>query len=292
MSEKLLDARDYQLITQLSLAAKRRVAGFAAGEQRSPSRGGGIEFADYREYQPGDDIRRVDWAVFLRLRRLLVKLCAEERELTLMLMLDTSRSMRFGQPDKLWAAARLAAVLAGIALHDGNRAGVVAFGPHLQEVLRPERRRTSLASVIGAVARLEPAATVDPVVCMREFAAHYARKTMAVLLSDLLFAEWAQVLGGLAASGCEGYVIQMLAPEELEPPFLGEVTLVDAEGLGEIPLHLGEEIARKYRLELAVFLREVRRACHRQNLWHTMLPSDRPLDRALHTSLRQGGPLC
>ncbi len=254
--------------------------------------GGGIEFADYREYQPGDDVRRIDWSVFLRLRKLLVRLCAEEKELTLMLILDNSRSMRFGEPDKLWVAARLAAVLTGIALHDGNRAGLVAFGPHLRELLRPERSRTTLVAAINAISRLAPAEAVDPVICVREFAARYGRKTMAVLVSDLLFAEWPQVLGGFAATGCEGYVLQLLAPEELDPPILGEVTLVDMEGMGETSLHIGEETMNQYRRELAVFLREIRRTCHRHGLWHTMVPTSRPLERIFHADLRRGGPVC
>ena len=292
MADRLLDAKDYQLIAELSLAAKRRVTGLVTGEQRSPVQGGGIEFADYREYQPGDDVRRIDWSVFLRLRRLLVRVCAEEKELTLMLILDNSRSMRFGEPDKLWVAARLAAVLAGIALHGGNRAGVATLGGHLRELLRPERSRASLIAVLDAISRLEPAEAVDLLTCTREFAARYGRKTMVVFVSDLLYPEWPQVLGGLAASGCEGYVVQLLAPEELDPPFLGKVTLVDVEGLGETSLHIGQGVMQQYRRELAVFLREVRRTCHRQGLWHAMVPSDRPLDRVLHSTLRQGGPVC
>ena len=129
--EKILDAKDLELIRQLSINAKRRIVGLATGEQRSLVRGSGIEFADYREYQPGDDIRQVDWAVFLRLRRLLVKLCAEEKELTLMIFLDTSRSMCFGQPEKFVQARKIAAILAGIALYEGNRAGILTMGRNL-----------------------------------------------------------------------------------------------------------------------------------------------------------------
>lgn len=290
--DRLLDSRDIQLLTRLSLASKRRVAGLTAGEQRSPSQGGGLEFVDYREYEPGDDVRRIDWAVFLRLRRLLVRLCAEEKELTLVVLLDNSRSMRYGRPDKLWAAARLAVALAGVAMHDGNRAGVAALGPRFQEIVRPARNRASLAAVVEAVGRLEPADKVDPAGCLGEFSARYARKAMVVLLSDLLYASWPQVLAELAASRCEGYVVQVLAPEELDPPFLGEVTLVDQENGHEVPLHLGEEIVRRYRRELAAYLREVRLACRRQGLWHAMIPSDRPLQRVLHNDLRRGGPLC
>ncbi len=292
MDQKLLDNKDLQLISRLSLAAKRRMAGLVTGEQHSPVQGGGIEFADYREYQSGDDIRRIDWSVFLRLHRLLVKLCAEEKELTLMLIMDISRSMRFGNPDKLWLAERIAAILAGIAFNDGNRAGIVTLGQNLTEVFRPERSRASLSAVTKALIKIESVETIDPVSCIRQFASRYGHKCLAVLCSDLLFPEWSKVITGLAASGCEGYVIQIFAPEELEPPYLGEVTLVDLEGKGELSLHADSGTAQKYRRELASFLREVRKTCHRNGLGHTMVTTDTPLARILYKDLREGGILC
>ncbi len=292
MDQKLLDNKDLQLISQLSLVAKRRMAGLVTGEQHSPIQGGGIEFADYREYQPGDDIRQVDWSVFLRLHRLLVKLCAEEKELTLMLILDNSRSMRFGNPDKLWLAEKIAAILAGIALNDGNRAGILTMGKNLTEVFRPERSRASLSAVSKALLRVEPVETIDPVACVRQFASRYGHKCLAVLLSDLLFPEWPKVITGLAASSCEGFLIQVFAPEEINPPYMGEVTLVDLEGTGEISLHADSVSTQKYRRELASFLQQVRKACHRNGLGHAMVKTDAPLARILHRDLRKGGILC
>ena len=102
--QKLLNPKELELTRQLSIHARRKTAGIVTGEQRSLARGSGIEFADYREYQAGDDIRQIDWSVFLRMRRLLVKLSAEEKELTLMIIMDTSKSMSFGSPDKLESA--------------------------------------------------------------------------------------------------------------------------------------------------------------------------------------------
>jgi uncharacterized protein (DUF58 family) len=292
MDQKLLDNEDLQLISQLSLVAKRRIAGLVTGEQRSPIQGGGIEFADYREYQPGDDIRQIDWSVFLRLRRLLIKLCAEEKELTLMLLLDNSRSMRFGKPDKLWLAKKMAAILAGIALNDGNRAGILTMGKTLTEVFRPERSRTSLSAVSKALLRIEPVEQIDPVTCVRQFASRYGHKCLAVMLSDLLFPDWLKAVTGLAASGCEGHLIQVLAPEEINPPYMGEVTLVDLEGGGEISLHADLTTSNKYRRELASFLQEVRKSCHRNGLGHTMVKTDTSLGRILHGDLQKGGILC
>jgi uncharacterized protein (DUF58 family) len=289
---KLLDAQDYRLLNRLSLAAKHRIAGLATGEQRSPVQGGGIEFADYRDYQPGDDIRRIDWAVFLRLRRLLVKLGAEEKELTLMILLDISLSMRFGAPDKLWLAARLAAALAGIALHDGCRAGIAACGPSLKEMVRPNRQRTGLAAIVKALEELEPLPGANLSKSIRQFSARYGRKCLMVFISDLLAPEWPATVAALSASGCEGYVLQLLAPEELNPPQLGEVTFVDLEDQSEIPLHLDRRLLERYRAELAGFLNEVRQTCHRMGLGHSLIPTDAKLSRILQNHLQKEGLLC
>ncbi|MCL6590377.1 MAG: DUF58 domain-containing protein [Firmicutes bacterium] len=292
MSQRLLDSRDLEMINQLSLVAKRRMVGLITGEQRSPVLGGGIEFADYRDYQPGDDIRRVDWPVFLRLRRLLVKVCAEERELTLIIMLDISRSMAFGSPEKFWTAKRLAAILAGIALHDGNRVGILTTGMNLKAPLPPEQGRIPLAGVAGIIEGLEPVDAINPLNCLRQFEIRYGRKCMLIFISDLLFAEWDQFLAGLGACGSECHVLQILAPEETNPPLLGEVTLVDLENGDELALHLDQQLLRRYRQELARFLQGVRRACHRENLGHILLSTNSSLVRMLHHDLRQGGLVC
>lgn len=292
MDKKLLTARDYQLINQLSLVSRRRMAGLVSGEQNSPARGGGIEFADYREYQAGDDIRRVDWAVFLRLRRLLIRLCAEEKELTLLVLLDISRSMRFGTPDKLWISRRIAAVLTGIALHGGNRAGVMTLGKQLQELLAPEYNQVSLARVVNALERIEPVDNVDPLACIRQFASHYSRKCMVVMISDFLFPEWSQVITGLAATGCESYIIHTMSPQELAPPQLGEVTLVDQEGLGEIALHVDYAMIQEYRKLLDGFLKDIRQTSRRKGLGYSLAASDISLEDILHRELKKGGLLC
>lgn len=253
MTVRLLEPQDFQLMKELSLVTKKRVTGLLIGEQRSPVQSGGIEFADYRVYLPGDDVRRIDWTVFLRLRRLLVKLCAEEKEFTLIILMDLSKSMQFGAVGKLWIAKKIAAVLAGIALDDRNRAGVLAMGPDLQELVSPARGRALLTDVINKIAQAEPVEEFDSVTTVRHFAAHYGRKCMFVFLSDLLFPEWEQVIRGLGASGSEGFVVQILAREELEPPYMGEVTLTDLEGAGDVPLHVSNDIAGWYLGELNTF---------------------------------------
>jgi len=292
MKAGILLPGDRELASSLGLATRRRYAGLAAGEQRSPAVGGGIEFADYREYLPGDDPRAVDWAVYRRLGKLLVRICAEERELTLMILLDASRSMDHGEPGKLGHARRLACILAGIAIGGGNRAGLCSLGPGLIEALRPERGKASLEGFEGACARLLPLAEFRPAEALDGFVARYGRRCVAVLISDLMFPEWPQVLGALAASGCEAQVLQVLSRDELDPAVRGETTFVDAETMREAPIHADAATLMRYANELEGFLGSVRRTCGGLGLGWALAPTDGDVARLFRDELCEGGFLC
>lgn len=283
---------DYELAQGLSIRARKRLSGFAAGEQRSPATGGGIEFADYREYVPGDDVRLLDWTVYLRSRKLLVKLCAEEKELTLVAIVDVSRSMDFGTPTKLELAKRIASVLACVALRGGNRAGVAALGPSLLEPIRPERKKLTMAGIARAVHALESVGSSSPEACLRQFAAAYGGKCVAVLLTDLFFPGWQRSLDALASSGCEAHVVQILAPEEYRPPERGEVTLVDMEDGSETPTHIDEALLGRYDEALGSFLSRTGAECARRGLGRCLLRSDASLARVFHEDFKMAGIVC
>jgi uncharacterized protein (DUF58 family) len=283
---------DYELAQGLSLRARKRLSGFAAGEQRSPATGGGIEFADYREYAAGDDVRLLDWSVYLRSRKLLVKLCAEEKELTLVSIIDVSRSMNFGTPSKLELAKRIATVLACIAVRGGNRAGVTALGASLLEPIRPERKKLTMSGIARAVHALEPDPRSSPEAALRQFASAYKGKCIAVLISDLLFPGWQRCLDALASSGCEAHVIQVLAPEELAPPDRGEVTLVDMEDGSELPSQLDDALLARYAEALESFLARTGSECARRGLGRCLVGSDANLARVFHEDFVKAGILC
>jgi len=285
-------ARDFELAKSLSLRVRRRVAGFAAGEQRSPATGGGIEFADYREYVPGDDARLLDWSVYLRSRKLLVKLCAEEKELTLVVLLDASPSMAYGTPSKLELAKRIAAVLAAIAFQGGNRAGISVLGPSLLEPLKPDRSKVTLSGIARTVRSIAPVDGSAPAPCVRQFASKYGRKCAAVLVSDLLFPSWAKTLRAFAASGCEAHVVHVLAPEEIAPPVRGETTLVDMEDGSEAPIHADDDLLDRYDRAMAEFMSGVRAECAAGGLGYNLVSSDSPIERVFLEDLRKGGVVC
>jgi len=296
--KSLLLPGDRELAASLALATRRRHAGLSAGEQRSPDPGGGIEFADYREYLAGDDPRAVDWAVYRRLGRLLVKICAEERELTLVVLLDASRSMDYGaDPDrglasKLDHAKRIASILACVAFGAGNRAGLEVLGPRLVQAFAPARGRTSSLAFEEAASRVTPLSAFSPSASLRDFVSRHARRCVAVLISDLMYPEWPEVLGALSASGCESQVIQVLAAEEFEPTVRGETTFVDAENLGEAPVHADRATLARYANELEGFLAATRRTATRLGLGWVLAPTDGRMEELFRDELRRGRFLC
>jgi uncharacterized protein (DUF58 family) len=209
-----------------------------------------------------------------------------------MVLLDASRSMDSGNPGKLAAAKRIACILAAIAYGAGNRAGLLALGPGLLDAFVPERTRTSLEAFEDAAARVRPLSTFTPAAAMDAFVARHGRRCVAVLVSDLMFPEWPQVLGALSASGCESQVIQVLSRDELDPPYRGETTLVDSETLGEAPLHADAPTLARYVKELGAFLRATSLACARLGLGYALAPSDEDPGRLFRDDLREGGFLC
>ncbi|HAW87206.1 MAG: hypothetical protein A2087_03965 [Spirochaetes bacterium GWD1_61_31] len=310
-----LKAADYQLANNLRIQPRRKVSGFSVGEQRSPTAGGGIEFADYRDYAPGDELRRVDWNVFLRLRKLVVKLAAEEKELTLVVLLDTSASMGYGFPEKLWYARRLAAIAAGAAVHHGDRAAIALMRPDFLELLPPERAKSGLPELVHALSFLtaaDPQSTGGAVaaggsvvagsqgqgavsgglLAARRFAARYGRKCLAVILSDFLYPDWAATISAFGASGAEILALQVLAPEELDPALSGESLFLDAEDGQETPLYVDAAVIDGYRLAMDAHCRQVKAACVRAGLAYGLAPSSGDPARLFRVELAGKSFIC
>ena len=162
--DRLFDETFLRKLERLAILSRRAMAGQLQGERRSPKRGQSVEFADYRPYTPGDDFRRIDWNAYARLERFFIKLFIEEEDLTVHLLVDTSRSMDWGQPNKLWYAVRAAGALGYVALVGLDRVTVTAFGGSENgyvNYLSPRRGKgqaLALFSFLGALTAHEPAA--------------------------------------------------------------------------------------------------------------------------------------
>jgi uncharacterized protein (DUF58 family) len=292
MNPRLLDANEFKLIHNFRLAVRRPITGLSKGEERSPAKGGGIEFADWREYQPGDDVRQVDWAVFLRLEKLMVRLCAEERELSLVLIIDNSASMSVGSPSKFRLACKIAAILGGIAMSTGNRATVCTWGQNLIESIPGARGSMMISNFVDHIAHLSCVETVVPLTCMRQFSARYNKKCLAILLSDFLYPQWQQVINLLSASGNEAHAIQILAQEELDPLAAGEISLDDCESHHEVPLQLDGPTLDRYHQVLVAWKDQLLHYSHSKSIGFTSLASDQNIQNIFHKILRQEDIVC
>ena len=220
-----------ELIKQLhpySIRVKRRFQGKLRGERSSLNRGTGIEFADYRAYELGDDLRYVDWNVYARLEKPFIKLFQADEELPVSLLIDNSRSMQFGNPTKLTCAKQLAAALAYIAVAHNDSIAVYTFAERLVSAVPPTSgtsrfsRITKALSAIEAQEGTEGTRITD---CFRHFAAHQPWPGVAVIFSDFFAADgYAPGFKLLAGRGFSLMAIQMMSPEETDPSHTSTVT--------------------------------------------------------------------
>jgi uncharacterized protein (DUF58 family) len=239
-------------LERLLLLMRAPVRGGLKGGRRSVKRGQSVEFADYRDYAPGDDLRQLDWNVYARLEKLFVKLFVEEEDVTISLVVDASASMTFGAPSKLLFAKRAAAALGYIGLASEDRVRVTALSGRIA------RRRTSLRGsgrvfrLLADLSAIDAAdGPTDLLAAARHAAAQLHGRGVVILLSDLLDPAADRVIRELAATGSELIILHVLSPDELDPSLEGDLRLLDAEtGEGlDVTVDLATLDAYKARLE-------------------------------------------
>lgn len=227
--EPLLTPDFLRKLEQLTLALTRTFAGHLHGERRSTRRGASVEFADFRNYAPGDDLRYMDWNVYARLEKLFLKLYLEEEDLHLHLLLDSSTSMAYGAPRKSLAAARLCAALAYIALCRYDRVSINAIASGITARLPDLRGRQRAFDAFTWLQALPAAGETDFARACREFALRVRRPGLVVLVSDFFGPGLEEGVRTLVGRKFAVTLMQVLAPEEITPTLTGDLRLVDAE---------------------------------------------------------------
>ena len=232
-----------------------------AGDRRSRARGRGVELADFRPYTPGDDLRLVDWNIYARLEQVLVRLFHEDRDLSLLVVVDASASMEFGEPRKIDHAGELAACLAFLALRGRDRVRVSVVGPRGAAGAKGEHL-VALPSIIDALEKVEPHGVADLAAALA-VEAERGHANHAVLLTDLLVEppEREAILRRLAAAAMRPILLHVLGPEELTPPLDEGAIVVDAETGEEIPIRSGKAATKAYAAELATWRNEIETRC-------------------------------
>lgn len=281
-----------QALDRLAIAANHPARGQHAGAVGSRQRGRALEFADYRAYSPGDDPKLVDWRAYTRLDRLYLKQYDEERARTVTLLVDVSGSLNWGVGDahKGLYARRLAAALAWVALGRLEPVRVCLLRESTAIWLPPVAVRPTLASLFQGLGDVREAGRTDLASAVRAALGGSRSRGPDILLTDLLDPTWREALESLARRG-EGVVLQLLAPDEWDPPLGDEVELEDVE-TGELrPTRLGPVEQAGYHRQLRAFLAEVREYCRRHDLLYAALSTGSPLQEVLLRQLPTAGVL-
>jgi uncharacterized protein (DUF58 family) len=241
-------------LEQLQLATTRRLAGSIAGEHRSTRHGSTLDFADFREYFPGDDTRRIDMHQLARLDVLRVKLYEADEDLVVRVLLDRSASMTLH--GKSETAAGVVAAIGAVALTSGD-AVVVSTMPRTGPPRRFAGRR-SLAALVAHLSALPAGGDTPFAAAAREALAHPGQPGMTVVVSDLLTPEWADALPALRGRGSDLLVVHVLARDEADPALTGDLALVDHESGQRVPVSLTEERLARYRRRALAWRADVR----------------------------------
>jgi uncharacterized protein (DUF58 family) len=290
-SGPLLFDDDFQRkLEMLSLVSRRVVAGRTRAERRSSKKGSGVEFADHRNYVPGDDIRFVDWNVYQRFGRLLVRLFEEQEDLSVYFLVDTSASMGFGDGLKFDQARRLAAALAYVALAHLDRVTMVSVGAGQQQRMPTTRGKARIFQVLDFLRRLESAGETNLEDSMKTFVAQHKRRGVAVLLSDLYDpAGFEAAINVLRFNRFEPYVVHLVDTADGRPAIRGDVRLTDCESGAYRDATISSGIRARFARAWAEYQQGVEHFCGARHVPYFAADVETPFDDLVLRVFRQGG---
>ena len=292
-TQTLLDPQFLKKLEALSLVSKRVFAGQTKGERRSLKRGSSVEFADFREYSLGDDLRYVDWKAYGRLEKLFLKLFVEEEDLSIHLLLDTSKSMDFGSPlTKADYARRVAAALGYIALSEYDRVLLASFSDTLGERLPPLRGKPGIFPFFQFLENKTP---VGGGTRFGEALAQYAARSknvgIAVVISDFFDPSHVQGLKALLSRRFQVVLLHVLDEEEVHPTLTGDLRLVDSETSEVREVSMSPYILAQYEARVQSFCTELQALSNRYGMDYVRTSTGVPFEEVILKYLRNGGML-
>ena len=288
-SQKYLDPRTLARIKDLELQARQIIEGLVSGSHKSPYQGVSIEFAEHREYVPGDDVRHIDWKVFGKTDKFYLKRYEQETNLVCNLVLDASQSMSYasGAMSKLDYCARMAASLAYLVLHQQDSAGLVLFEDEIRHFVQPSGQPSHLKQILHVLAASQPGNAKSRIGdVLDELAGRLRKRSLVVILSDC-FDDVEQIMAGLKHLRYQRHelvLFHVLDPAEIDFPFQ-DVTLFN--GLEQLPQILAEprSLRNAYQEAFGRFLRALRTACRATSVDYQLVRTDQALDLVLATYL-------
>ena len=295
----IFDESTLHKLEQLTLVADQIRVGVMKGDRRSRKRGSSVEFADYRNYTRGDDLRRLDWNVFARLERPFIKLLEEEEDLAVHLLVDASASMDWPAADsaapdehhKLTYALRLAAALGHVALSGGDRLNatlLTARDDGLQSWGSFRGAQNSLR-LFHFLEQARPAGATNLDISLRNYALRAGRPGLLFLLSDMLSPGYRDGFSALLSRGYELVTLHLLSPDELQPTLSGDLKLVDVESGAETEISIDAVTLDAYRTRLRDWQAEIAAFCSQRGAHYVPLSTDQPWDRVVLQTFRSRG---
>jgi len=295
--DKLLSPDFMHQLDRLDVMSRKMLRGRMQGERRSKKRGQSVEFADYRNYVVGDDLRRIDWNLYARLDKLFLRLFLEEEDLTVSLALDTTASMDYGDPRKLLYGKRLCAALGYIGLTHYNRVSMFTFTDTVEGQITGLRGRRPVPRMLQF---LDQSQSVEGVggnleaVCKR-IALLNRQPGVVILVSDFFDkGELSAALRYLAAERFDTYVIQLLSPQEVDPTkgeLVGDLRMVDLEDGDVAEVSVTPALLKRYKATLQAYCNEVRDQCLKRGIAHMITETSVPFETVVLKYLRQRGLL-
>jgi len=291
-SDLLLDPAFMARLDQLDVMSRKLLAGKLKGERRSKRRGQSVEFADYRNYVIGDDLRFIDWNIYGRLDRLFLKLFMEEEDLSLYILVDVSKSCDYGNPNKALYLKRVAAALGYIGLVNYNRVNVVAMGSGIVAETGAMRGRKRVAQMIDFVSKLQPTGESRFAAACKRFALANRQKGVLVVLSDFYIKDGFETgLKYLAGGKYDLFAVQCLSPQEIEPDLQGDLKLKDIEDNDTAEVSITQPLLKQYKSNLNAYCLALKDYVTRRGGTYLFSSTSVPFDTLVLNYLRERGLL-
>lgn len=289
-SSSLLTPELMAQLQRLELVTRKVFRGRLKGERRSRRKGQSVEFADFRNYVAGDDLRFIDWNLYARLDRLFLKIFLEEEDLHFHTLIDASQSMTFGEPTKLNYAKQLAAALGFVGLVRADRVRIETLGQPARQASPVFRGRRSTWRMLDYLQKIEPGEPTSLAEGVKHFCLRNSGQGIVVLISDLMDKEgYESALRYLLAQSFDVYVIHILSQEELHPELAGDLRLVDSEDANVAEITVTAPLLKRYEQTLAAFISGAREFCTRRGMNYVLANNQVPVDKLVGHYLRQRG---
>ena len=289
-TQSAFDSEYLKKLEYLYIVSKKIFAGRIKAERRSTRRGVSVEFADYRNYTPGDDFRYIDWNAFARLDELLLKLYEEREDLHIYFLVDVSQSMTYGELPKLIYAKRVAAALAYIGLSNLDRIGITAFNTTDMNRLPTERGKGKIFTVLNFLDQINGSGETNLEQAFQNFVHQTKRRGLVVLISDLFDPKgFTSGLNMLKFQKHDLFVIHIIDEKEADPTLLGDYHLVDVETNQLRPVTINENHIKRYQTLFQKYCDDLDRYCRQREISLVRTMTKAPFEELILRIFRMGG---